>query len=264
MVFLGGISYSLYLWHWPIINLYGDWRGQGPNWLTGPAIVIVSVLLAWLTKVFIEDKIRLSPLLSGHRWRSVSVALAAGVPVALVSGYLANPVTWNGRLPASGYPGAAALASATLARVPVEPILPPITDASADRPMYWQRNCLDDDEATTEVICMFGDTKKPALTVAMVGDSIDGNWFPSLEQIALPTAEAVLNDPPTLRADKDTGGKVKVIDMDRFICGPIECDPVVGNVLVYLDGRHLTAAYATSLTKYLEPRLLHAVPLLAR
>jgi peptidoglycan/LPS O-acetylase OafA/YrhL len=389
MVFLGGISYSLYLWHWPIINLYGDWRGQGPNWLTGPAIVVVSVLLAWLTKVFVEDKMRLSPWLCGHRWRSVSVALAAGIPVALVSGYLANAVAWNGRLPASGYPGAAALASATGARVPVKPILPPIIDASADIPMYWQRNCLDNDEATTEVICVFGDQRKPALTVAMVGDSIDGNWFPSLEQIALrrhwklvtdlhgtcewtatmlidnytnsrytachqwgqavlhdvltnikpnvvitsglpedgtvahpmpetpaafaaigagmakywndlerhgisvvairetpmmgfgepdclakhgrtaancmvPTAKAVLSDPPTFRAAKDTGGKVKVIDMDRFICGPIECDPVVGNVLVYLDGHHLTAAYATSLTKYLEPRLLHAVPLLAR
>ncbi len=80
----------------------------------------------------------------------------------------------------------------------------------------------------------------------------------------VPTAKAVLADPPTFRAAKDTGGKVKVIDMDRFICGPVECAPVVGNVLVYLDGRHLTAAYATSLTKYLEPRLLHAVPLLAR
>jgi len=388
MVFLGGISYSLYLWHWPIINLYGDWRGKEPGWLTGPAIVIVSVLLAWLTKTFVEDKIRLSPLLAGHRWRSVSVALAAAVSVALVSVHLAGSVPWNGQLPASGYPGAAALAAATRVHVPVKPILPPIADAAADMPVYWLDNCLDATTATTEKVCVFGDTKKPALTVAMVGDSIAGNWFPALDQIALQrhwklvtdlhgtcewtatmlidsttnspdiachqwgqaalhdlitsirpavvitsglpedgtaahpapwtpaafadigagmarywndleehgisvvairetplidfpepdclakhtrtaatcmvaTAKAVAADPPTFRAAKDTGGKVKVIDMDRFICGPVECKPVVGNVLVYLDGRHLTAAYAKSMTRYLEPRLLHDVPQLA-
>ena len=73
--------------------------------------------------------------------------------------------------------------------------------------------------------------------------------------------------PPTRRpsvASRDTGGKVKVINMDNFICGPKECKPVVGNVLVYLDGRHLTATYAQTLTKYLEPRLLKAAPLLAK
>jgi peptidoglycan/LPS O-acetylase OafA/YrhL len=388
MVFLGGVSYSLYLWHWPIINLYTDWRGKAPGLLAGPVIVVVSVLLAWLTKIFVEDKVRLSPWLTGHGWRSVSVALAAAVPVVLVWVYLANPVTWDGRLPASDYPGAAALASTTAASVPAEPILPPIVDAHADLPKYWLDNCLDASQAATEKVCTFGDTKNPVLTVAMVGDSIDGNWFPALEEIALqrhwklvtdlhgtcewtatmlvdfttgrpytacyqwgqaalhdlltkikpnvvitsglpedgtvahptpgpaafpaigagmaqywtdlenhgisvvaiketpflnfpvpdciakygrnspqcmrPTAQAIAPDPPTIRASRDTGGKVKVIDMNNFICGPTECQPVVGNVLVYLDGRHLTATYARSLTKYLEPRLLQAVPLLAR
>jgi peptidoglycan/LPS O-acetylase OafA/YrhL len=388
MVFLGGISYSLYLWHWPIINLYSDWRGKDPGLLSGPVIVAVSVLLAWLTKIFVEDKVRLSPVFTGHGWRSVSVALAAVVPVALVTVYLASPVTWNGRLPAAGYPGAAALASTTSARVPAEPILPPIVDATADMPKYWLDNCLDANLSTAEKVCTFGDTKNPALTVAMVGDSIAGNWFPALEEIALQRhwklvtdlhgscewtsamlfneitnsqftachtwgqatlnsliktikpnvvitsglpengtmadpapgpaafkaigagmaqywtdlekhgisvvaiketplidfpvpdciakygqtapectvsrAKAIPPDPPTIRAAKDTGGKVKVVNMDNFICGPTQCPPVVGNVLVYLDGRHLTAAYAMSLTKYLEPRLLKALPVLAK
>jgi peptidoglycan/LPS O-acetylase OafA/YrhL len=386
MVFLGGISYSLYLWHWPIINLYSVWRGKAPGHVAAPVIVAAAILLAWLTKVLVEDKVRLSPLLRGHGWRSVSVALAAAVPVALVWVYLAYPVTWDGRLPASGYPGAAALASVTAADVQPEPILPPLQAATMDMPKYWLDNCLDANSATTEKICTFGDTENPALTVAMVGDSIDGNWFPALEQIALqrhwklvtdlhgtcewtatmlvdngspytachqwgqaalndlvtkikpnvvitsglpdngtvahptsgpaafaaigagmaqywtdlenhgidvvaiketpfidfpepdcvaqhgrnspkctvPTARAIPADPPTIRASEDTGGKVKVVNMDNFICGPRECRPVVGNVLVYLDGRHLTAAFGQTLTKYLEPRLLKAAPLLAK
>jgi peptidoglycan/LPS O-acetylase OafA/YrhL len=388
MVFLGGISYSLYLWHWPIINLYTVWRGKAPGLLSGPVIIVASVLLAWLTKVFVEDKVRLSPLLSGHGWRSVSVALAAVVPAALVWVYLASPVTWNGQLPSVGYPGAAALASTTAAGIAPEPILPPIQDAPTDMPTYWLDNCLQATTASTEKLCTFGDTKHPTLTVAMVGDSIAGNWFPAIESIALqrhwklvtdlhgtcewtatlmvdsttgspytacqqwgkaalndlttkikpnvvitsglpedgtvghpnpgpaayaaigagmarywtdlekhgidvvaiketplmnfpepdcvaqygrsspkcvvPRDKAVPPDPPTVRAARDTGGKVKVVNMDSFICGPQECQPVVGNVMVYLDGRHLTAAFAQTLTRYLEPRLLKAAPVLAK
>jgi peptidoglycan/LPS O-acetylase OafA/YrhL len=388
MVFLGGISYSLYLWHWPIINLYSVWRGKAPGLVTGPVLVVAAVLLAWLTKVFVEDKVRLSPLLSGHGWRSVSVALAAVVPVVLVWVYLAYPVTWDGQLPRTGYPGAAALASTTAAGIPAEPVLPPLQAASLDLPKYWLDNCLDASAAATEKVCTFGDTKNPVLTVAMVGDSIDGNWFPALEkmavqrhwklvtdlhgtcmwtatmmvdsttgapytacyqwgqaalndlvtnikpsvvitsgmpedgtvghqqvgaaafkaegageaqywtdlenhgidvvairetpyvvvdepdcvaehgrnspQCAVPTAKAVTPDPPTVIASRDTGGKVKVINMNNFICGPQECKPVIGNVLVYLDGRHLTATFGQTLTKYLAPRLLKVAPQLAK
>jgi len=388
MVFLGGISYSLYLWHWPIINLYSVWRGKAPGLLAGPLLVAAAVLLAWLTKVVVEDKVRLSPLLSGHGWRSVSVALAAVVPVVLVWVYLATPVTYNGRPPATNYPGAAALASKAAASVASEPVLPPLQDAASDLPQYWHDGCLDGTRAATEKVCTFGDTKNPVLTVALVGDSVAGNWFPALEKIALqrhwklvtdlrgrcswtatmlidpttnaaftscqqwgqavlsdlvtkikpsvvitsempedatvdhpklgpaayqeeaagtakywtdlenhgidvvairetpfpdqdesgcvaqhgrnspqcsvPTAKAILPNPPTILASRDTGGKVKVIDMNSFICGPQECQPVVGNVLVYIDDRHLTATFGKTLTNYLEPRLLQAAPLLAK
>ena len=81
---------------------------------------------------------------------------------------------------------------------------------------------------------------------------------------AVPRAKAIPPDPPTVRASRDTGGKVPVINMDNFICGPTVCQPVVGNVLVYLDGRHLTAAFDQTVTKYLEPRLLKAAPQLAK
>ncbi len=54
---------------------------------------------------------RTASLLSGHGWRSVSTALAAVVPVVLVSLYIAaEPGPWNGQL-GPNYPGAAALAS---------------------------------------------------------------------------------------------------------------------------------------------------------
>jgi peptidoglycan/LPS O-acetylase OafA/YrhL len=184
MVFLGGISYSLYLWHWPMINLWTAERGQSPGALAGPALIVASVAAAWWTKVYVEDRVRLSPKLAGHGWRSLSTALAAAVPVTLVSVYLASvPGQWDGRL-GPGYPGAAALAGPAVS-VPARPVLPPPADASAAVPQYWQQGCLDGEYAVTPTVCVYGDTADPTLTVALVGDSTAGNWFPALDELAL-------------------------------------------------------------------------------
>jgi peptidoglycan/LPS O-acetylase OafA/YrhL len=182
MVFIGGISYSLYLWHYPIINLYTDWRGKAPGLVSGPVIIAASVLLAWLTKIFVEDKVRLAPFIARHKWRSLSVALAAVVPVALVAVYIAGePAPFTGAL-GPNYPGAAALVG-TATNVPAEPMLPPPNAISQS--LYRTAGCLDDIPVSTPHECVFGDTKNPVLTVALVGDSAAGEWFDALNAIAV-------------------------------------------------------------------------------
>jgi peptidoglycan/LPS O-acetylase OafA/YrhL len=61
LVFIGGISYPLYLWHWPAIVF---WRMFGFD--TSPAGRLVPVLcafiLAWLTKECIENPVRFGRL----------------------------------------------------------------------------------------------------------------------------------------------------------------------------------------------------------
>ena len=186
MVFLGGISYSLYLWHFSVINLFTLWHGKDPGLVTGPALAAVSVGLAWLTKTYVEDPVRLAAALKGHGWRSVSTALAAAVPVALVAVFIAGePPPWNGRL-GPGYPGAAALAAKIDGKkmaVPHKPVLPP--PAQVSEPEYWQNDgCLDDEFASAPKPCVFGDTQHPKMTVVLVGDSMAGNWWAALSAIA--------------------------------------------------------------------------------
>jgi peptidoglycan/LPS O-acetylase OafA/YrhL len=182
LVFIGGISYSLYLWHYPIINLYTDWSGRAPGLLTGPVILAAAVLLAWLTKTFVEDKVRLTPFIARHKWRSLSVALVAIVPVTLTAVYIAGePGPWDGKL-GPNYVGAAALVGAA-ANVPAEPVLPPPDDISQS--LYRTAGCLDDIPVSTPKECVFGDTTNPVLTVALVGDSAAGEWFDALDAIAL-------------------------------------------------------------------------------
>jgi peptidoglycan/LPS O-acetylase OafA/YrhL len=388
MVFLGGISYSLYLWHWPIIVLFASYRGRPVDAVTGPPLAALAVLLAWLTKITVEDPVRLSRIFAGHGWRSVSTALTAAAPVGLVSVYLAAlPAAWTGA-PDANYPGAAALADPAR-HVRPEPVRPALANLWGAIPRYWQQGCLVGEHEPAAKVCVYGDTTSPVLTVALVGDSVAGNWFPALEQIALqrhwklvtelhatctwtatvmidqrtngpypachawgvtvlhdlvtkirpdvvitsefggrasvshprpgprayadvaagmaqywrqleaskisvvairetpaiftivpgycvsrngpsssacdvPTSQAILLHPPTELAARQLGGTVKVIDMNPLICGPAECSPVVGNVMVYVDSDHLTSTYSETLAPFLEPRLLHSVPALDR
>lgn len=111
LVFIGGISYPLYLWHWPLLVF---WRLLHPeHTLTELAPVLLgAVTLAWLTKILVEDPIRFGRL--GQR------------PVRLP----ALPAAWGG-LALAGTLGASSLAaSGWPAR------LPPATRALAQ----WQED----------------------------------------------------------------------------------------------------------------------------
>jgi peptidoglycan/LPS O-acetylase OafA/YrhL len=57
MVFIGLISYSLYLWHWPIIA-YLNYLNIAINPLVGIFVTFLSIMLAWLSWKFVEIPLR--------------------------------------------------------------------------------------------------------------------------------------------------------------------------------------------------------------
>lgn len=58
MVFVGLISFPLYLWHWPLLVFARILRGWEPGVLARAVIVTASFALAWLTFEFVEKRIR--------------------------------------------------------------------------------------------------------------------------------------------------------------------------------------------------------------
>jgi peptidoglycan/LPS O-acetylase OafA/YrhL len=380
LVFLGGISYSLYLWHWPVIVFWKAYFG-GVSGVAGPAIVLVCVGLSWFTKVVVEDGVRLAPFIARHRGRSLATALAAVLPLVLVTTFILSepePGPWNGRL-GPDYPGAAVLANSSTT-VPSVVAVPPVALARQDLPAYEKKHCEVGQHVSAPKTCAFGDTVSPTLTVALVGDSTAGNWFPALDRIAharhwelitdihsrcpwtaimtldpgndssftachtwgvsvlrdlistikpdvvitaerpgagtpqdagtstaardaiaggmasywrqlmavgilvvpihetpemyqnepdclsghsasvrscsVAASKAIMQDPPTVVATRDMKGGVRVIDMNPSICGPKQCAPVVGNVVVYRDSHHLTSTYSLTMAPQLEKKLL--------
>jgi len=86
MGFLGKISYSLYLVHWPILVLAPLVVGRELDDAARAALVGVAVILAWVSWKFIETPFRTGlPNLARRPGRTVSVGLTSVVSVAVLS-----------------------------------------------------------------------------------------------------------------------------------------------------------------------------------
>ncbi|MFG2111425.1 acyltransferase family protein [Streptomyces sp. NPDC048718] len=55
---LGVLSYSLYLWHWPVYVLLSEDRLGLTGWCRTAVLLAVSLAAAWLSKVLVEDPVR--------------------------------------------------------------------------------------------------------------------------------------------------------------------------------------------------------------
>lgn len=60
MVFVGLISYPLYLWHWPLLSFARRIESGTPSIKLRLMMLVASIILAWLTYQFIEKPVRFS------------------------------------------------------------------------------------------------------------------------------------------------------------------------------------------------------------
>jgi peptidoglycan/LPS O-acetylase OafA/YrhL len=90
-LFVGRISYSLYLWHWPVIVLF-RWTVGDAGVLHRTLIVLLSFALAIGSYYLVERPVRTTPLLK--RLPRVGV-VAIGLAVVLVSAKVASGIAWR-------------------------------------------------------------------------------------------------------------------------------------------------------------------------
>ncbi|MFW0787124.1 acyltransferase family protein [Gordonia sp. CPCC 206044] len=126
-VWLGTIAYSLYLWHWPLLIFYLTWRDKNDaSVLEGVVLIALSLVLAWLTKRYIEDPLRgggrskltEAPTHGRPRWLGyasvvtsilVVATLATGVGIKVWERHVSNIQVDTKNLDPRLYPGARAL-----------------------------------------------------------------------------------------------------------------------------------------------------------
>ncbi|MFL6177136.1 MAG: acyltransferase family protein [Ornithinibacter sp.] len=194
MVWVGALSYSVYLWHWPVIIL-GGWVADDLDVTLSPwglvALALASVLPAWLSWRFLESPIHHGPWLRDRPRALLAAGLAlscVGVLAALPLFLLRSPFTTappGGALPPVSQLGAATLTPGRPFTAVDDPgwVTPDPLVAGEDRPKADVDRCQVPAEATTPVACTFGDPRGRT-TVALVGDSKAMQWLPALEEAA--------------------------------------------------------------------------------
>ncbi|CCH18873.1 acyltransferase family protein [Micromonospora lupini] len=205
--YVGGISYSLYLWHWPVLIAaqaqFGD-LGVG----AALAVVAVSAIPAALTYHLVENPVRRSPTLTDQPAVALRVgavctgaAALAGLAFQLAIPSADSPTPASsvimGQVPGASTqaappsaPGAAALGSSprtSRAGLPVDrvdSITPNPVTAARDAPsLLATKSCHVSLESSTPEVCVYG-KKDAATTIALVGDSHADQWVPAMRGVA--------------------------------------------------------------------------------
>jgi len=207
---IGRISYSWYLWHWPVLIFAPALVGHSLELVARVTAALLSALLAWLTLRYLENPLRFATKIRNSSWRSLAlggaataVAVCAGVallkvvPIPIGHGAPATPVTITAA-PTAADSGLAAYdnavrqtfaevqsavaASANLKAVPSN-LTPPLTDAPVDPEAMLFNGCLRSDKEAGQPECAFGDSASKT-TLALVGDSHAAMWNPAFLHIA--------------------------------------------------------------------------------
>ncbi len=205
---IGRISYSWYLWHWPVLVLAPALLRHPLGLASRVIAALVSAGLAVLTLRMVENPLRFAPAVSSPGRSlalggavtavavSVGLALLVVVPTpvgrgapAAASMFTAAPVSAGSDM--AGYDAAvqqafaqvraAVAASADMKAVPSN-LNPPLADAGAEKKALEFNGCLRTPFQGGQPECITGDTAS-ATTVALVGDSHAAMWNPALQRL---------------------------------------------------------------------------------
>jgi peptidoglycan/LPS O-acetylase OafA/YrhL len=185
---LGRVSYSWYLWHWPMLVIIPMALGHSLGWVERVAVVWLSLVVALVSYFGIEEPARRLHLPS-RTWIVTGLGLSGAV-VATAALVMAFPPSLTGtgdevtlatsEAASSTVPpemSAAIAAGLTTAAAPRN-LEPEPADAADSLPSDRGTGCHADFTQVAQGACVFGD-RSATRTVVLFGDSHMEQWLPA-------------------------------------------------------------------------------------
>ena len=207
---IGRVSYSWYLWHWPVLLLMPALLGEPAGLPARLTATAVSAGLAVITLHLVENPGRFAAALRRSAKTSLAVAGAASAAAACACALLLNVVpvpVGHGvaapranivAVPPTNVPAispqeaavrqtfaqarAAVAAAAGLQAVPSN-LDPSLAKAPADKAAVFVNGCVRSWRDVGQNECATGEVASPT-TVALIGDSHAAMWNPAFQQVA--------------------------------------------------------------------------------
>ena len=194
---IGKLSYSLYLWHWPILIVAAEYAGKTTlSVKDNLGWDFVALLASVVTYFLIEKPIRHAAYLRASRWASVGLGVLLVVVTLGAITVLSNHSISSGAAVGRGESQTAAsvqgvlraVAKSDQIRVLPSNLKPSLSGVLSDPRRYIgyppeKSGCVLGIPQTSVPSCTFGDVKA-SHTMVLYGDSHAGMWFRVMNQIA--------------------------------------------------------------------------------
>lgn len=181
--YVGRISYSWYLWHWPFVIFAA--AAFGPlTPFQGALAVAASWIPTALTYRYVEQPVRRSTWLTARPRRAVAILAVGSGTTALAALALAAVQPQVPLAPSDEVEGALALRGGKSVQTSAAALRPDAASAFEDRTKLFDDGCFIKVGETEQGECAYGDVDSDT-TVVLFGDSHGEHYFPALERLAL-------------------------------------------------------------------------------
>lgn len=199
LVWLGGLAFGLYLWHWPAISAFailGDRREFGL--VDGLVIVLVGLIASWLMKQLVERPVQFLARSPGG-----TGAVVPAVAAVLVAALGATTLALGAVATREGDPRAVVRMDAAQADIAADAFEPALLSAAVDRAAaattppvpdvafsdaslvetWIEWGCLDvgPEDAARCTVEPPGGAPADGARAVVLGDSVATSWVPALE-----------------------------------------------------------------------------------
>ncbi len=201
--FFGKISYSLYLWHWPLLVIPIAINNGPLNIYEHSGLAIAAIPFAYATHRWVEDPLRRGKFVGTLPRKNLLTATAMAMVIAAASFGTAYGFTATERhkvkastpeeklaqveallTPLAETRKSSSLRPNTIDRPVPANLEPQLINAKNDRAISYADRChTQQDLPPSTAPCIYGDTSSNT-TVVLFGDSHALSWFPAMNTVA--------------------------------------------------------------------------------